>query len=180
MKGKEKIFPFIMFILIALVVDLLVYVMVEVGEGSWYQTLKLPEWTVSDGAIGIIWTVLFLLIGLAGGMIWLHREKAMAGWALGFWILQLILLALWPISFFWSKTPVFGAIELTLLFVAVFALIFYAFRTSILSGLLLVPYLLWMIYVVILAWSIVTLNPADEENSLASDAHSMSASHLMC
>jgi translocator protein len=165
MERREKIFPFVLFVLVALIVDLLIYVMVEVGEGSWYATLKMPSWTITDGSIGLIWTVVFILIGLSGGLIWLHREKSTAGWALGFWIVQLILLALWPLSFFWSEAPVMGAIELTLLFVAVFVLIFYAFRTHFLAGLFLVPYFLWLIYVVILGWSIVSLNPALDEKS---------------
>src|SRR3569623_1368367 len=50
--------------------------------GTWYKSLRKPSWTPPDWLFGPAWTVLYVMIAIAGWMVW---KAEGFGLALVFW-----------------------------------------------------------------------------------------------
>src|SRR5919206_399403 len=57
-------------------------------------------WTPPNWAFGVVWSVLYTLIALAGWLVWLERRRADTRVALSCYVAQFVLNALWPPVFF--------------------------------------------------------------------------------
>ncbi len=66
--------------------------------GEWYERLQRPSWTPPNWMFPVVWTSLYILMALAGGMV---AQKDGGGIALACWALQITMNSLW--------TPVFLA-----------------------------------------------------------------------
>jgi len=126
--------------------------------GEWYLLLAKPEWTPSGTVFGVVWSALYLLIGFAGYLAWqalhpLHRPATFALY--GF---QLVLNALWSVLFFGLHRPGLALVDLLALAVAATftTIVFYRIRPA--AGLLLLPYLAWLVFAALLNIWIVYLN----------------------
>ncbi len=72
--------------------------------GAWYEALAKPLWTPPNWLFPVAWTILYLMIAVAGWLVWREAGLAGAGPALTLYFLQLILNAarglvmvvLWP------------------------------------------------------------------------------------
>ena len=60
--------------------------------GAWYESLEKPRWTPLNSLFGPAWTVLYLMIAIAG---WLAWQREGFGIALGFCCANLVLNAAW-------------------------------------------------------------------------------------
>jgi tryptophan-rich sensory protein len=128
--------------------------------GQWYQELEKPVFNPPSWVFGPVWTTLYILIGIAAGLVWSekfskneHRKRAMR-W---FWI-QLVINTLWSFSFFGLKNPLVGLINIILLLVAILITTRLFFSINKLSGWLMIPYILWVSYATVLNFSIWSLN----------------------
>lgn len=125
----------------------------------WYQALHKPAFTPPDAAFGIIWPILFLLIGIAAALVWERGGTAVIDrriWV-SFYVQLAINFSFTPI-FFGLRAPLGGALVTTVLLPVVLWNIL-AFRTvSRAAGALLIPYLAWGAFAAVLAWSIVAMN----------------------
>lgn len=125
---------------------------------AWYQTITLPSFTPPGSIIGIVWTILFILLALAGIIVF---QKAAGRRALVFSLLLLINLVL---NVFWSELffgrGLIGAamIEAAGLGLSVLALIITAWPVSRLAASMLIPYFLWVSFATYLTYSIWLLN----------------------
>ena len=79
--------------------------------------------------------------------------------ALIIFLIQLILNALWSIVFFGLESPLYGAIAIAVLWIAIVLTIVKFFRISTLAGALLLPYIGWVTFAAALNISIFMLNP---------------------
>ena len=111
--------------------------------GTWYVTLRKPDWVPSGRTIGLVWTVLYILMALAAWLAW--RE---AGWgardALLLYAVQLGTNAFWSILFFGRRNPRTALECIVVLFLFVLSTLVQFWNLSLLAGLLLVPYLAWV------------------------------------
>jgi translocator protein len=127
--------------------------------GGWYYTLKQPAWAPPDYMFGIIWTVIFALIALAGVLAW---EKApsrrVTETIIGLFALNGFLNLLWSFLFFRMQRPDLAFYELIFLWLSILGLILFCGRFSKISALLLVPYLLWVTIAGALNYQVVQLN----------------------
>jgi translocator protein len=90
------------------------------GLRGWYQRLSEPGWTPSGRLIGRVWTVLYLLIGLAGLRSWrADAPLAERAPALGWYAVQLGLNTLWSAVFFGLGAPGAALVSLAALWLAV-------------------------------------------------------------
>ena len=78
--------------------------------------------------------------------------------AIGIFAVQLVLNSLWSILFFGLRSPLFAFIEIIILWIAIFASIFYFYKISKIASYLLIPYILWVSFAMILNLSYVILN----------------------
>ena len=104
----------------------------------------------------IAWTILYLLMGLAYGI--LKEEEQLQTPERNIYMAQLIVNLLWPIFFFIAKWRLFSFIWLLLLIFLVIVMIKRFYYKNKVSGLLLIPYILWLLFAAYLNLGIYYLN----------------------
>ena len=124
-----------------------------------YLSFERPAWAPEADVFGVVWPVLYLLIGVAGWRVWRAAGSvgAAAG-ALGLWVAQLVLNAVWPGVFFGINE--FGAAVgvIVALDLVVIATIVAFWRHDRLAGWLLIPYLVWILYATALNIALLVIN----------------------
>lgn len=111
---------------------------------TWYPTLSKPEITPPNIAFPIAWSIIYLCMGISIGLILNSKEKSKKNLTLLF-VIQLFFNFTWSISFFYLQNPLFGFINIVLLDIAVLYYAFKCYSTQKVSGVLFVPYILWLI-----------------------------------
>lgn len=133
------------------------------GSGNaWFRSLAKPAIMPPGWAFGVTWAVLYILLGVAIAII-LHARRAQGRrLAIGLFILQLAMNLAWSPLFF-SAHDVKAAFWLILALVAVAAvttILFARIRTS--AGLLMLPYVAWLVFAALLNFQVAQLNPDAE------------------
>ena len=125
----------------------------------WYDSLAKPSFTPPNWVFSPVWISLFVLMGISLFLLWektLHYPGVKT--AMLWFAVQLVLNMLWSILFFGFKSPFLALIEIIVLWIAIFITILKSLRVSKLSGVLLIPYLIWVSFAAGLNYSIWTLN----------------------
>jgi benzodiazapine receptor len=125
---------------------------------SWYPTLVKPAWTPRGSVFGIVWSALYLLMGVAAWMVWRRRGFAGARAPLTLFVLQLALNAGWSAVFFGLRLPGVAFGEMIVLWLSILLTAVAFWRIAPIAGLLFLPYLLWVIFAAALNFSIWRLN----------------------
>jgi tryptophan-rich sensory protein len=128
-------------------------------ENGWFAALRKPSFMPPGWAFGVVWPILYLLLGVALAMILAEPRSPRRKAALALFAIQMLL------NFAWS--PIFfGAHDIKLGQIVIFAMVviaaaaagqFYRLRKA--AGLLMVPYLAWLIFAAMLNSAIDGLNP---------------------
>jgi len=126
------------------------------GVKTWYPTLIKPWFTPPGWLFGPVWTALYLLMGVAVGLVW-HKSTGI-NLALVLFAAQLVLNILWSFFFFYLHAPALALVDILLLEIAVFIALVLFWRIVALAGILLLPYLIWVSFATVLNASIVWLN----------------------
>jgi benzodiazapine receptor len=132
-----------------------------VGDGfnSWYATIEKPAFTPPNWVFGPVWTILYLLMGVAAFLVWQKRlQSRTVRIALGWFLLQLVLNALWTPIFFGLHQIGWAFAVIVLLWAAIAVAMYYFSRVSKTAAILLVPYLFWVSFATVLNGSIWWLN----------------------
>ncbi|GAC1679506.1 MAG: tryptophan-rich sensory protein [Steroidobacteraceae bacterium] len=128
--------------------------------GEWYERLKKPSWRPPNRLFAPVWTVLYLMIAVAGWLVWRDAGFAGAGWPLAVYALQLILNAAWTPLFFGLHRPDLGCIDIVLVWASIIATIVLFYPIHVGAALLLVPYLAWTTFATALNFAVWRLNAA--------------------
>lgn len=126
---------------------------------TWYATLNKPTFSPPNWLFGTVWTTLYLLMGISLYRVWISKTKKkekMEG--VVFFIIQLVLNALWSILFFGMQNPALAFVEIIFMWLFIVVTIFRFEKVDKLAAYLLVPYLLWVSFASILNFSIWQLN----------------------
>jgi translocator protein len=125
--------------------------------GAWYAALEKPPWNPPSWVFGPVWTVLYILMGVAAWLVW-DRYRGAAKVALGVFVVQVIFNALWSYFFFGAQAPglAFGWIVLLWLLIVATLVLFWRARTV--AGVLLLPYLAWVSFATVLNFALWQLN----------------------
>ncbi|MEO0500098.1 MAG: TspO/MBR family protein [Pseudomonadota bacterium] len=139
--------------IVVLIIGLGISGVVQTGDGDWYRRLAKADLNPPSFVFGIVWPILYLMIGAAGGLIW------SAGGRARFWyLLQLALNFTWTPVFFGMQRPDIGlGIVLAMNIAAIMATL-YMGRIRALAAWLMVPYLVWIAFAAILNLRIWQLN----------------------
>lgn len=132
----------------------------QTGPGSWYETLAKPSFTPPDSVFGPVWTVLYLLMALAACLAWRTARPSRRLGAAALFLLQLGLNGLWPPLFFGIHRIGLALADQAALLVAASAMAIAFWRIRALAGLLVVPYLAWLLFAAALNAAIWRLNAA--------------------
>lgn len=130
----------------------------EFLPGQWYTTLAKPDWNPPDWIFAPVWTVLYLLIGISGWLVWRAAGLAAARTAMTVYLVQLVLNALWSWIFFGLHMPGAAFAEIIVLWFAIAATVVLFRPFSGVAALLLLPYLAWVGFAAVLNFSIWRLN----------------------
>lgn len=125
---------------------------------GWYAGLTKSELTPPGWVFGVVWPILYVLIGVATALIWVERARPVARAALGIMALQLLLNYAWSYIFFTLHRIVLGFWWIVLIDFWVVILIALAWRVRRAAGILLLPYLAWLAFATYLAGTIASAN----------------------
>jgi len=130
---------------------------------AWYPSLVHPPGTPPASVFGPVWTVLYVMMGVAGWLVW--RRVARAGATpstlrpLRLWGWQLGLNALWSPLFFGLHSIGLGLVTILPMVVLVAWTVLAFRRRDALAAWLMTPYLLWVCYATYLNAGLLILNP---------------------
>jgi tryptophan-rich sensory protein len=131
----------------------------SIQAGPFYTQLVRPEWAPPSSVFGPVWTVLYLLMGIAAWLAWRVAGFRAARTALTLFLVQLVVNALWSWLFFaWHRGA--GAFaDIVLLWLLIVATVIGFWRVRALAGVLLLPYLAWVSFASALNFAVWQLNP---------------------
>lgn len=121
-----------------------------------YNTLKQPFLAPPAIAFPIVWTILYVLMGVSFGI--LDSNNLVDSDINLIYYIQLAVNALWSIFFFVLKWRLFSFFWIILLAILVFIMIVRFYNKNKIGGLLQIPYLLWILFASYLNLSIYILN----------------------
>ncbi len=138
--GSSKWPSLVVFLLLVAAAALLA---TQFKPGAWYAGLIKPAWTPPNWVFGPIWTVLYVMIALAGWLDWRSGER---GSAMAAWGVALVLNASWSWLFFGQQAIGLALVDIVALWCAIVAFSLAARNETPVASLLFVPYLLWVSY----------------------------------
>lgn len=115
--------------------------------GGWYEALEKPPFNPPSWVFGPAWTVLYVLIAVAG---WRSFEHDRHGLAMRIWWAQLALNFLWTPVYFGAHWIGVALVVIALLLLAILGFIRAAWRPDRLSALLFLPYAAWVAFATLL------------------------------
>jgi translocator protein len=131
-------------------------------RSAWYRRLDKPSWQPPGSAFGIAWTVLYVLLAVAGARA-LDRAEQSANPAerrryLRSYAVNLVLNAGWSWIFFRAKRPRLAVAEVVLLLASTVELTGRTFRLDRAAGTALLPYAGWTSFATALSAEIARRN----------------------
>lgn len=139
-------------------VALLAFVALSLGVGGlggvitssslldWYPTLQRPPLTPPDSVFGPVWTVLYVMMGVSVGLVWGREDAFVRRQVLALFATQLGVNFLWSLLFFGLHSPLLALIDIVILVVLVGGMTRFFWWRHKLAGLLLLPYLFWILF----------------------------------
>ena len=131
---------------------------------GWYAEAAKAPWSVSPWLSGTVWTVLHIAMSVAAWLVWRERRTARVSSALSLYGTQLLLNALWRPTLFTFYPSMgelalyLGAMIMVLLGITVAAAFVEFRRISRAAGMLVLPYLSWILYILSLNIALIVLN----------------------
>lgn len=131
------------------------------GPGDpWFDSLVKPAIYPPSAAFGIVWPVLYAMMGFALALVgsaWGARGR---GLAIMIFAIQFLVNLAWSPVFFGAHQLTGGLVVIAVLDVLVIVTIALFWRVRKLAGLLLLPYLAWIVFATALNYQFLRLNPA--------------------
>ena len=131
----------------------------EAASDPWFLALDKPDIFPPPAAFGVVWPLLYTLMGFAAAMVcaaWGSRYRLPAILA---FVLQLLVNLAWNPVFFGRHEITLGLYIILLLDVAVVVTMVLFWQVRRAAALLLVPYLAWILFATVLNYEFLRLNP---------------------
>lgn len=126
---------------------------------TWYAALAKPQFAPPNWIFGPVWTILYLLMGIAFYLVWTsHADTRARRRAMAMFGVQLLLNAIWSPIFFGLQSPGSAFLVIILLWCAIIATMYLFSKVLRTAALLLLPYLAWVSFAAYLNYSIWVLN----------------------
>lgn len=120
-----------------------------------YQYLVQPKFAPPGFLFGIVWSILYLLMGVS---FYLYKKNGEDNKLDKTYYTQLILNLIWPLIFFNLKFRFTATIEIILLDLIVLYMLIKFYKEYRTSFYLNIPYFLWLLFATYLSYSIYLLN----------------------
>ena len=130
------------------------------GPGDpWFDSLRKPAIYPPPATFGIVWSILYVMMGIALTLLVTARGAQGRGAALAAFAVQFALNLCWSPLFFGAHR-ITGALYLMFaLDVALLVAVVLAWRVRRATAWLLLPYLAWVLFATVLNWQFLIANP---------------------
>ena len=125
---------------------------------TWYDSLNTPWFNPPGWIFGPVWTLLYILMGIASYIIWMKPKSQDRNSALGVYGVQLVFNFLWSFIFFEWHEIGWAFAEIILLWLLINLTIIQFSKISKPAAYLLLPYIAWVSFAAILNYNIWMLN----------------------
>ena len=156
---RKLLFSIVGGVIVPILVGFLAGQAIQTSVNTWYARLEKPFFNPPNWIFAPVWTVLYLLMGIAVGRIWNygihHRWVKSAVYHFGF---QLLVNGLWSLVFFGLRNPIWAMVVILVLLFLIVRTIQQFRIVDLLAARLLYPYLIWVVFATFLNAGIVLLN----------------------
>jgi translocator protein len=128
-------------------------------DNAWFAALAKPAFMPPGWVFGAVWTILYVLLGLALAMLLHARGAHRRGRALALFLVQIALNLAWSPLFFAFHQVDWALMTIGAMVVLTIALVILVWPIRRLAALLLLPYLAWLCFAALLTAEIKGLNP---------------------
>jgi tryptophan-rich sensory protein len=141
------------------------------GVGNpWFDALVKPSLYPPPALFGIVWTILYALMGFALAMVLASRGARGRGLALGLFAAQLAINLAWSPVFFGLRQITAALGVIIALDIAVMLTIWAFWKVRPLAAWLLLPYLAWVLFATALTWQFREANPGADGREVSGAA----------
>ena len=124
--------------------------------GAWYAGLQKPSFNPPNWIFGPTWTVLYLMIAVAGWRTYL-QDKVTA-LPMQFWFAQMALNFMWSPTVFTLHSLAVGLVIILMMLAFIVGFVFVQWRENRIAALLFIPYAAWVAFASMLNYSLYRLN----------------------
>lgn len=124
----------------------------------WMNALNKPFFQPPNWLFGPVWTVLYTMMAVSGGLLYCAPPSPARSHALMLFGVQLALNVAWSGVFFYLRLPFWATLEILVLLVAIWAYVIAAKPASRTAAWLFVPYGLWVGFATVLTAALWLLN----------------------
>jgi tryptophan-rich sensory protein len=129
-------------------------------SNAWFRSLDLPSFIPPSWAFPVVWTILYICLGLALAMLLHARGARGRGVIVGLFLLQLAINYSWSPVFFGMRQVTLGLVLIGAMMLLTVVLIIMLWRVRKGAALLLLPYLAWLCVAGALNYRVMVDNPA--------------------
>lgn len=144
---------------------LILFLAISVGGGlligsvsrpdGWFAALVKPSFQPPNWLFAPVWTVLYVLIGIAGARIYRIAPKSAV---MRIWFAQMLFNFLWSPIFFVAHELALALIVILMLLASIIAFMLKARSVDRTAAMLFIPYALWVCFASLLNASLIALN----------------------
>ena len=128
-------------------------------DTPWFQGLEKPAIYPPPAAFGIVWSILFVMIGLALALVAGAWGAMGRGLALGVFAVHFLVTQSWTAVFFGMQDMQAGLYVLGFAVISLLIALPLIFRVRRAAGLLLLPYFAWVCFASVLNYEFIRANP---------------------
>lgn len=133
------------------------------GYGNrWFDALDKPPAMPPAWAFPVVWTILYVLMGLALAMVLNARGARYRSYAVAMFVAQFAINLAWSPLFFAAHQVTAALVLIVSLFIAALGTTLIFSRVRPVAAWLMVPYLAWIVVAGILNWQVMVRNPNAE------------------
>ena len=149
--------------IVTLVVGFLGSQVLSAEDNRWFNRLQRPHWLTFEGAIPLIWTIVFVSAAWSAYLVWERDPGSRTSWGImGFYLVLELVTLLYNILMCKFKSLLVGtSIGATCVFLSL-VLSATIWSISQAAFLLLLPYMIWSPIGTYTTWEMLKLNPVEQ------------------
>lgn len=153
----KRVVPYLLFVLLCLVAGYISSLLQASSLEVWYPMLVKSPFTPPPAVFPVVWTILYLLMGVVAAMVW-NNPSIYSRLLFTLFFSQLLLNIVWSFCFFYMQSPLMGLVVILVLLMLALMYVAACFVVSRLCGWLMMPYMLWLVFAAYLNASIAISN----------------------
>ncbi len=155
----QKIKPYIVSIAISLGVGGLSALLTR-NSMDFYETVTLPPLAPPGWLFPVVWTILYVLMGISSALVWINRDENREAAREGIknYGFSLVFNFFWSIIFFNLREFLFSFVWLVILLFLIGRTIYYYKKVKVAAAYLQIPYFVWVAFAGYLNFAIYLFN----------------------